>query len=311
MDYGRMLEYHIRNEAELTVGAVEVPPRDAHRFGVLACDNSERITDFLEKPRSLSTVRTRGDSVLGSMGIYVFNTETLFDVLEKDAAQRTEHDFGKSIIPAMLHSHRVYAYLFGRENRKDAGYWRDVGTIDSYYEANMDLASVDPPFNLYDTEWPIRTYHTQYPPAKTVFAGGDDGRRIGLVLDSIISNGCIISGGRVQNSVLSPGVRINSYAEVYDSVLMDCVEVGRHARIRRAIISKHVTIPPNMVIGFNPEEDRKRFAVSDTGIVVIPKGTVLPITPTRRRHNEKRLTATPFPLIAELLSSSQFTRTCA
>jgi glucose-1-phosphate adenylyltransferase len=171
------------------------------------------------------------------------------------------------------------AYPFVDENKKERSYWRDVGTIDSYWEAHMDLVSIDPVFNLYDADWPIRTHQEQHPPAKTVFAGGDDGSRIGLVLDSVISNGCIVSGGRVQHSVLSPGVKINSYAEVYDSILMDGVQVGRHARIRRAIIDKRVIIPPGVEIGFNFEEDRRRFAVSEKGVIVIPKGTILPPIP--------------------------------
>jgi glucose-1-phosphate adenylyltransferase len=235
---------------------------------------------------------------MGSMGIYVFNTDVIFDALETDSREETDHDFGKNIIPSMLGSHRVYAYPFRDENKKEARYWRDVGSLDSYWEANMDLVSVDPLFNLYDERWPIRTYQEQYPPAKTVFAGGDDGRRVGLVLDSIISNGCIISGGRVQNSVLSPGVKINSYSEVFESVLMDRVQIGRHAKVRRAIIDKHVTVPPGTVIGYDLEEDSKRFTVSDKGIVVIPKGTILPLVPamalTDRRRKDFEKSGAPF-----------------
>ena len=279
MDYSKMLQFHEDRGAEVTVGSIEVPFEDAHRFGILRVDHECRITGFTEKPKNLRSASIGDMRPMGSMGIYAFNTDVLFDVLEKDARRKTSHDFGKSIIPAMVKTHRAYAYPFMDENKKQAKYWRDVGTIDSYWEANMDLVSVDPIFNLYDEEWPIHTYHEQYPPAKTVFAGGDDGKRIGLVLDSIISNGCIISGGRVQNSVLSPGVKVNSYSEVYESILMDGVQVGRYAKIRRAIIDKRVIVPPGVEIGYDIEEDKRRFVVSKNGIVVIPKGVNLPLTP--------------------------------
>jgi glucose-1-phosphate adenylyltransferase len=276
MDYSKMVDYHERSGAELTVGAIEVPLDEAHRFGVLSADAQGRINGFMEKPKHLKRENSNGSKVLGSMGIYVFSTDVLIDVLEEAARSGGSLDFGGDIIPSMLRTHRVMAYPFVDENKKQSKYWRDVGTIRSYWEANMDLVSVDPMFNLYDADWPIRTYQEQYPPAKTVFAGGDDGRRFGMVLDSIISNGCIISGGKVQHSVLSPGVKINSYSEVYDSILMDCVQVCRHARIRKAIIDKRVVIPSGTTIGYDPDEDRKRFTVSDDGVIVIPKGTILP-----------------------------------
>jgi len=187
----------------------------------------------------------------------------------------------------MLKSYRVHAYPFTDENRKEAQYWRDVGTLDSYWEANMDLVSVNPEFNLYDNEWPIRTHQVQYPPVKTVFTGAGGGRRTGLVLDSIVANGCIISGGRVQNSVLSPGVRINSYSEVSDSILMEGVQIGRHARIRRTIIDKHVIVPAGTVLGYDLEKDGKRFTISKGGIVVVPKGTVLPPAPVMAVRTEQ------------------------
>jgi len=279
MDYSKMLDFHIKSGADLTVGAIEVPRKDISRFGILRVDKGRRITDFVEKPRVLSSAYFRNSGALGSMGIYVFNTEVLIDVLERDALKETDHDFGKNIIPSMLRSHNVYAYPFEDENKKAAKYWRDVGTIDSYWEANMDLVSVEPAFDLYDMNWPIRTYQPQYPPAKTVFAGGENGQRMGLVLDSIVSNGCIISGGKVQNSVLSPAVRINSYSEVSESVVMDGVKIGRHARVRRAIIDKDVVVPPGTIIGFDRENDEKHFTVSENGVVVIPQGTVLPPVP--------------------------------
>ncbi len=288
MDYSKLLDYHEEVGADLTVGAIEVALEEAHRFGILRVDDEYRITGFMEKPKALADEHFNGSRPMGSMGIYVFNTDALFDALEADSEEETDHDFGKNIIPSMLGSHRVCAYPFRDENRKEAEYWRDVGTLDSYWEANMDLVSVDPLFNLYDAHWPIRTYQGQYPPAKTVFAGGDDGKRVGLVLDSMISNGCIISGGRVQDSVLSPGVKINSYSEVYESVLMDGVQIGRYARIRRAIIDKRVLVPAGTVIGYDLERDSERFTVSDKGIVVIPKGTILPPAPTMAVPERRR-----------------------
>lgn len=278
MDYCAMIQYHEAVGADLTIGAIEVPPKDAFRFGILQTGQDNRVTGFLEKPRNISAANLWRSGPMASMGIYVFDTYALMDVLEKNARMANEHDFGKNIIPSMVESHSVYAYPFVDENKNEANYWRDVGTLDSYWEANMDLVSVNPIFNLYDKEWPVRTYQQQYPPAKTVFAGGDDGQRVGLVLDSIVSNGCIISGGRVQNSVLSPGVKVNSYSEVRESILFEGVQVGRRAKIRRAIIDKNVTVPPGAVIGYDLQDDRKRFTVSKRGVVVIPRGTVLPPT---------------------------------
>ncbi len=274
MDYSKMLQFHEGHGAGLTISAIDVPLDEVHRFGILQVNDQCRITSFVEKPNALSSAFFNGSQTMASMGIYIFDTEVLIDALEQDAKRNTEHDFGKNIIPAMLCSHRVCAYPFRDENRKAIRYWRDVGTIDSYWEANMDLVSVDPAFNLYDTDWPIRTHHAQYPPARTV-STGHDGKRAGIVLDSIISNGCIIRGGRVQNSVLSPGVMVNECSEVRESVLMDGVRIGRHAQVRRAIISKNVVIPPGTVIGCDLDEDRRRFRVSEKGVVVIPKGTVL------------------------------------
>ncbi|RJP18016.1 MAG: glucose-1-phosphate adenylyltransferase [Candidatus Abyssobacteria bacterium SURF_5] len=274
MDYAKMLDYHKKMGAEITVGAIEVRPEDTHRFGILQVDADQRITDFVEKPKNLTACRNGGCPV-ASMGIYLFNIDALNDVLARDIKEELENDFGKDIIPSALRTRRIHAYQFIDENKKRAKYWRDVGTIDSYWEANMDLVAVDPEFNLYDSDWPIRTYHPQYPPAKTVFAGGKDGRRVGLVLDSIISNGCIISGGRVQNSVLSFGVRVNSYADISQSILMEGVRVGRSAKIRRAIIGKNVIIPPGALIGYDWAEDRKRFTVSENGVVVVPEETII------------------------------------
>jgi glucose-1-phosphate adenylyltransferase len=254
---------------------------------MLKANSDGRINGFMEKPANLDGDFVNGTGALGSMGIYLFNTEVLLDVLEEDYASETSHDFGTDIIPSMLDSYKVFAYAFVDENKKEAEYWRDVGTIDSYWKANMDLVSIDPVFNLYDTEWPIRTYHRQYTPAKTVFAGGENGNRMGQVLDSVISNGCIISGGTVRDSILSPGVKVNSYSDVTESILMDGVQIGRHSRIRRAIIDKGVSIPRGSVIGYDHEEDKKRFTVSENGVVVIPKGAILPLAPVMSVSTER------------------------
>jgi glucose-1-phosphate adenylyltransferase len=215
------------------------------------------------------------EKIYASLGIYVFNNEVLEKQLAEDAKRSgSTHDFGKDIIPYMLKSGlKIAAYNFKDENKKEAHYWRDIGTIDAYYEANMDLVQVDPVFNLYDQEWPIRTYQEQFPPAKTVFAGEEVTGRVGLVLDSLVSGGCIISGGRVQRSILSPNVRINSYSQVFESILMEGVNVGRYAKIKRAIIDKDVNIPPGTVIGYDLEADKKKFFVTEAGVVVVAKGT--------------------------------------
>jgi glucose-1-phosphate adenylyltransferase len=273
MDYNKMLEHHVSTGADVTVGAIDVPPEQAYRFGIVEMDEQSRITGFIEKPKDLAVLGLSG-TPLASMGIYLFSTEALYEILRRDEHEEQEHDFGKHIIPSMLFSHNIHAYPFVDENKKEAEYWRDVGTIDSYWEANMELVAVDPVFNLYDAGWPIRTCQPQYPPAKTVFAGGRDGNRVGMILDSIVSSGCIVSGGRVQNSVLSPGVKVNSYAEVYDSVLMDGVEVGRHAKIRHAIIEKNVKVPQHAVIGYDIGEDRERFPVSKSGVIVVNRAPV-------------------------------------
>jgi glucose-1-phosphate adenylyltransferase len=210
-----------------------------------------------------------------SMGIYLFRTEVVREQLIRDAKEGTKHDFGRNIIPRMIKENRVYAFKFQDENKKAVKYWRDIGTLDAYWEANMDLVAVDPLFNLYDKAWPIRTYQGQFPPAKFVFAQDFQGGRMGVALDSIVCGGCIISGGRVQNSVLSPHVRVHDHADVRESVVMENVVIGEHARIRRAIIDKDVIIPPKTVIGFDPVADRQRFKVTDSGLVVISKGMKL------------------------------------
>jgi glucose-1-phosphate adenylyltransferase len=263
MDYAKMLRFHRDHGAGATLAAIEVSSEEAHRFGVLQVDADQRLTAFLEKPRHLPA----GEQVLASLGIYIFDMEVLVPALEEDARRNTAHDFGKDIIPALISKVPVYAYRFYDENKKAAKYWRDIGTLDAYYDANMDLCHVNPDFNLYDPEWPLRTYQVQAPPAKFVFA--DEGRRCGQALDSIISAGCIISGSRITGSVLCPNVRVHSFCDIEQSILMPGVRVGRHARIRRAIVDRDVFVPRGALIGFNIDEDRRRHTVSDSGIVVV------------------------------------------
>jgi len=275
MDYSKMLAYHKRKKADATVGAIEVPLDEASSFGIVSVDEEYRITGFHEKPKRPKPTPGRKDVAFASMGIYIFNTSVIREFLHVDAGLETSHDFGKDVIPAMHKSCKVVAYNFIDENRKRAKYWRDVGTIDAYWEANMDLSSVDPLFNLYDKDWPIRTYQGQFPPAKFVFAQEFKGGRMGVALDSIVSDGVIISGGRVVNSVLSHNVRVNSYSEVRESVIMERVNIGRHCRIKKTIIDKDVNVPSGTVIGYDPEDDRKRFTVSPGGVVVVSKGQVI------------------------------------
>jgi glucose-1-phosphate adenylyltransferase len=266
MDYAKMLRFHNERGAGATLAVIEVPSEEANRFGVLQVDERDRITGFLEKPKHLPP----GDQVFASMGIYIFDMSVLVPALEENSREPdTSHDFGKDIIPELISQVPVYAYRFYDENKKAGKYWRDIGTLDAYYEANMDLCHVNPEFNLYDPEWPLRTYQMQAPPAKFVFA--DEGRRCGQALDSIISAGCIISGSRVSGSVLCPNVRVHSFCDVDQSILMPGVRVGRHALIRRAIIDRDVFIPRGAQIGYHEEEDRRRHTVSDNGVVVVTK----------------------------------------
>ena len=263
MDYAKMLHFHLEHGAGATLAAIEVPSEEADRFGVLQVDTQGRLTGFLEKPKHLPA----GEGVLASLGIYIFDMDVLVPALEADAARSTAHDFGKDIIPDLISRVPVFAYRFYDENKKAAKYWRDIGTLDAYYDANMDLCHVNPEFNLYDPEWPLRTYQVQAPPAKFVFADAD--RRCGQALDSVISAGCIISGSRVAGSVLCPNVRVHSFCDIDQSILMPGVRVGRHARIRRAIVDRDVFVPRGARIGYNEAEDRRRHTVSESGIVVV------------------------------------------
>ena len=267
MDYARMLRFHKERGAAVTIAAIEIPIQETYRFGVLSVDEQDKVTGFIEKSKDAPAIPGSPDLALGSMGIYVFDTGVLLKALEADAAKPSSHDFGKDIIPTVLRELPTYAYRFYDENKKASKYWRDIGTLDAFYDANMDLCGVDPEFNLYDPEWPMRTYQPQAPPAKFVFA--EKGRRCGEALDSIISPGCIVSGSQVVGSVLCPNVRVHSYGHIESSMLMPGVRVGRHARIRRAIIDRDVLIPRGAVIGYHPEEDRKRHTVTDLGVVVV------------------------------------------
>ncbi|HLW78440.1 MAG TPA: glucose-1-phosphate adenylyltransferase, partial [Terriglobia bacterium] len=268
MNYQLMFRQHVETGAELTIATIEFDVAEASRFGVCELDSRGRIVGWEEKPaQPKPSPHDPGKSHV-SMGIYCFNRDLLLECLMADAEDaHSSHDFGKDVVPKLIGSgRRVYSYNFVDENRKEAQYWRDIGTIEAYYEANMDLVSVSPVFNLYDKAWPLRTYQRQYPPAKFVFA---DQQRMGLALDSIVSQGVIVSGGHVTNSILSPDVRVNSFCEVDRSILFSHVDIGRHSRIRNAIIDRHIHIPEHTDIGYDLDRDRKRYHVTETGIVVV------------------------------------------
>jgi len=271
MNYLAMLDQHLETGADATIGVLRWQRHEAARqFGVMEVDDGNRIIGFQEKPADPKPVPGDPNCCLASMGIYLFTARFLFEELCRDATRRgSRHDFGNDVIPAMIQTNRVFAYPFRDENRKRDYYWRDVGTLDAYYEANMDLISVDPELNMYDEAWPIRTYQPNYPPPKFVFA---DEKRRGYALDSIVCLGSIISGGKVERSIVGPKVRVNSYAEIRDSILFGEVEIGRHAKIRRAIIDKGVVIPPGVEIGYDPQRDLSRgFIVTESGVTVIAK----------------------------------------
>ena len=270
MNYRKMMKQHQDSGADITLATIQVDPKETFQFGVVDVDKDGRIHGFEEKPK-ITALRSaqNPEKVAISMGVYLFNADVLIPVLLKDAENpQSSHDFGKDILPRMVDDYRVYAYDFVDENKKEALYWRDVGTLEAYYEANMDVVSVSPIFNLYDEQWPIRTDQRQYPPAKFVFA---ETGRTGTALDSIVSNGCIVSGGVVKNSVLSPDVRINSYSEVDASILFSHVSVGRRCRIRKAILDRDVHIPEGTTIGFDAEADRQRYFVTESGITVVTR----------------------------------------
>jgi glucose-1-phosphate adenylyltransferase len=273
MNYLRMIRAHMKHKAAVTVGTIEVPVERASSFGVVEVDDDGWIRGFEEKPEKPKTLPGKPGKALVSMGIYVFSAWLLKRVLAEDSSDpESSHDFGKDILPKLVQHVPVYAFPFVDENRKDEVYWRDVGTLDAYWEANMDLVSVDPVFNLYDEQWPINTYHVPAPPAKFVFADLEletGGGRAGFGMDSLVSPGCILAGGQVIQSVLAPKVRINEKARVEQSILHNDVVVGAGCFLYRTIVDKGVTIPPGMEIGIDHEQDRKQFTVSESGVVVV------------------------------------------
>jgi glucose-1-phosphate adenylyltransferase len=272
-----MMASHLARDADLTVAAIPVPREEARAFGVIQCDDEGRIVAFHEKPADPPAMPGQPQMALASMGNYVFKTDALMAELERDASSpASTHDFGRDVVPGCVGAgRRVFVYDFATnvvpgESDRERGYWRDIGTVDAYWAAQMDLVEIHPLFNLYNSRWPIRTGMSHDPPAKFVFRD-EAAARVGVATDSLVADGCIISGGRIHRSVLSPRVRINSFSEVEESILFENVNIGRYARIRRCIIDKDVDIPPGISIGYDLEEDRRRYFVSDQGIVVIPK----------------------------------------
>jgi glucose-1-phosphate adenylyltransferase len=270
MDYGQMLASHVRNQADMTVACINVPIDDARAFGVIGVDQEDRVIDFKEKPEHPDSLPEDPTQAFASMGIYVFSAAFLYEQLIRDADDpKSEHDFGKDIIPQIINKYRVYAHRFTDSCvRGDKGdyYWRDVGTVDAYWEANMELTKVTPELNLYDSDWPIWTYQEQLPPAKFVF--NNEGRR-GTATDSLVSGGCIISGSNINRSVLFSNVRVHSFSSIEDSVILPQVEIGRHVKLKRVVIDKGAVIPDDMKIGFDLELDRQRFHVSEKGITLV------------------------------------------
>lgn len=281
MKVSQMLDFHKEKKADLSISAIPIPIEEASEFGIMEVDDNWRLVNFVEKPQTKpKSIPGHPELCLASMGNYIFDKEILLDSLNKDAnIETSHHDFGKDVIPMMLNEGKnIYVYNFSSNSfpgmaPAEQGYWRDVGSIDAYWQANMDLLAYSPELNLYSKEWSLRTFNYNYPPAKFVWEEGD---RVGMATNSMVSEGCIISGGGLSHCVLSPKVRINSYSSVTDSILMEQVEVGRYSQIRKAIIDKNVVIPPHTKIGFDREEDLKRgFHVSAGGVTVVPKGAIL------------------------------------
>jgi len=274
MDYLRLLQYHVDKKADLSISCIEVPQSDAHRFGIVGVDSNSKVQSFVEKPINPPQIPDRPGYSFVNMGIYVFNADVLRNIIaEMESKNINANDFGKDVIPYMVeNNYSVNAYKFEDENKKEHPYWKDIGTLDSYFETSMDLIKIEPDFNLYDMNWPIRTYQYQLPPAKTL---SHEGERVGRSLNSLECDGSIISGGLVEKSIVGGSVKINSFAYIKDSIIMFNCNIGRHARIRRTIMDKNVVVPEGYEIGFDLESDRKKFTVTDSGIVVIEKNAVL------------------------------------
>jgi glucose-1-phosphate adenylyltransferase len=271
MDYGKLIAFHVEKGADMTVACIEVPLKDASAFGVMGIDDDQRVVDFAEKPANPSPMPGRDDVALCSMGIYVFNAKFLYEQLVRDADDpKSEHDFGKNIIPHLIEAnYRVYAQSFHASSvrsTKEGPYWRDVGTVDAYWEANLALADVMPDFNMYDDTWPIWTYQEQLPPAKFVF---DEEHRRGMAIDSIVSGGCIVSGATVKHSVLFSNVRVSEHAYLEDAVVLPNVRIGAHCTLKKVVVDKGCKIPEGMVIGVDHEADRQRFHVSEGGVTLV------------------------------------------
>ncbi len=270
MDYGKMLAEHVQSRADMTVGCYEVKREEATAFGVMAVDAEDRVIEFAEKPKDPKPIPDQPDKALVSMGIYVFNRDFLIEQLVRDADDpKSSHDFGKNIIPYVISRYRVMTHRFGNScvgQKPDYPYWRDVGTIDAFWEANLDLTHIIPDLDLYDKEWPIWTYQEQLPPCKFVF--DDEGRR-GMAVDSLVSGGCIISGAKVTRSLLFSDVHVHSWAEIEESVILPEVDIGRRCRLKKVVVDRECALPPDTVIGFNPEEDKKRFHVTEKGVILV------------------------------------------
>ncbi len=267
MNYGRMIAFHAQHHADMTVGCIEVPLEQATAFGVMTVDKDSRVIDFKEKPAQPQPIPGRDDVALASMGIYVFNAEFLYEQLIKDAdTAHSSHDFGKDIIPSLINKYRVLAYPFKNHEAGKSAYWRDVGTVDAFWEANLELIGVTPELNLYDEDWPIWTHQEQLPPAKFVF---DDEDRRGMAVDSMISGGCIVSGATVRHSLLFSNVVVNSYSSITDSVVLPDVTIGNHCRLHKVVVDKGCVIPDGTAIGMDHTEDTKRFHVTPGGVVLV------------------------------------------
>ncbi len=281
MDVSQMLDFHKEKGADLSISAIPIPISEAHEFGIIEVDDDWKLINFVEKPQyTPKSIPGNPDMCLASMGNYIFNKEILLDALNRDEEiQDSSHDFGKNVIPMLLKDNKkIYIYNFNNNSfpgmsDTERGYWRDVGSIDAYWQANMDLLAYDPELNLYSQDWPLRTFNYNYPPAKFIW---EEGERVGMATNSMVSEGCIVSGAGLSRCVLSPKVKVNSYSQISESILMENVEIGRHSKIKRAIIDKNVVVPPHSRIGFNREDDIKRgFHVSPNGVTVVPKGAKL------------------------------------